>query len=127
MALCESLGMKIIGFEIKTCRSDVLKELNHPEKANEMMKYCNEWFIVASKDIISIDEIPQEWGWIDTSSRIDTSGRLHEVKKPQWKEAELGVGFVACLLRRAAQDLKKIELFQEILDTNGNMRVLHIM
>lgn len=59
-----SRGFSIIGFEVKSHRGDWLQELRKPEKAESIASYCDEWFIVGSKDIIKLEEVPKTWGWL---------------------------------------------------------------
>jgi len=59
-----SRGFQIIGFEVKSHRGDWLSELRKPEKAESIASYCDEWYIVGSKDIIKLEEVPKAWGWM---------------------------------------------------------------
>ena len=58
-----SRGFKIIGFECKSYRSDWMHELKNPEKAESIAKYCDEWYVVATEDVVNLDEVPKSWGW----------------------------------------------------------------
>ena len=58
------LGARALwGFEMKVSRSDWLKELRQPEKAESIMRYCNYWgLVVPNKDIVKAGELPETWG-----------------------------------------------------------------
>ena len=58
-----SRGFSILGFEIKSHRGDWLNELKKPEKAEGIAPYCDEWWIVASENVVKIEEVPKAWGW----------------------------------------------------------------
>ncbi len=61
--LWPSRGMQVIGVEIKVNRYDWLKELRSPEKADEIGKYCDLWFIAAPDGVVKLEEVPPSWGW----------------------------------------------------------------
>jgi len=43
---------RILGFEIKVNRSDWLKELKNPDKSSKFINLCNEFYIVADRDVV---------------------------------------------------------------------------
>jgi hypothetical protein len=120
VALWESFKMLICGFEIKSNRSDWLKELKTPEKANEMIKYCNKWYVVANEGIVREEELPENWGWYEADNK---NKRLFIMKPAILQENQLDNKFVACVLRRAAQTMEKWNVIEEMVNTNGNYRV----
>ena len=100
MSLWPSHGFTLQGFEIKVSRSDFLKELKQPEKANAIMQYCDHWWIVCPKGIALADEIPQPWGLMEI-----VGGRFFVKKKaPQLAPVEWTKGFIAAMLRRATEN-----------------------
>ena len=61
--LWASRGMEFHGFEIKVSRSDWLRERSLPQKADELAKYVDHWWlVVADAGIVRDDEIPSGWG-----------------------------------------------------------------
>jgi hypothetical protein len=61
--LWASRGMEFHGFEIKISRSDWLREHKLPQKADELAKYVDHWWLVVSDlDVVHEDEIPTGWG-----------------------------------------------------------------
>ena len=64
----ESKGYEIVGIEIKLQRSDWLRELNNPTKAEDMAKFCDRWYVATCDGVIAgRDEVPKAWGWIKTT------------------------------------------------------------
>lgn len=73
-----SRGLQILGFEIKVHRSDWLRELKKPEKAEGFAQFCDEWWLVTCGDVARIEEIPPPWGWY-----IGTEKGLKVLKQPK--------------------------------------------
>jgi hypothetical protein len=60
-----SRGLRMAGFELKSSRADVLKELREPEKAEAMQRFCHLWYLVVGRaDLVGLDELPPNWGLI---------------------------------------------------------------
>lgn len=57
-----SKDLLVTGYEVKATRSDWLRELDKPEKNAAWQKQCHEWYVVAPKEIIKIEELPARWG-----------------------------------------------------------------
>lgn len=54
---------RIVGFETKVSRADVVQELRDPMKADAWLQHCNEWWLVIPHpSIIDGLDIPAEWG-----------------------------------------------------------------
>ncbi|NRA88334.1 MAG: hypothetical protein HRU28_13295 [Rhizobiales bacterium] len=58
---------KIHGYEIKASRGDWLNELKHPEKSAYIAQYCDYWWIAAPKGMIDPNELPRDWGLIEST------------------------------------------------------------
>lgn len=59
----QSRGYAVHGFEIKRSRSDWLKELADPEKADAVGAFCDRWWLVIDDRKIALDsEVPESWG-----------------------------------------------------------------
>ena len=105
MNLYPSRGLEIRGFEIKIHRGDLIKELKTPDKAEEIARFCNSWYLVTPEKLVKPeDEIPAGWGIIE----VKDDESLRQVKKPLHRDADMVTkDFVASLLRRAAERDKK--------------------
>ena len=99
MWLWPSKGFEIEGFEVKTSRQDLIKELNDVTKWEAVGQFCDRWWlVVGDKSIVKLEELPPMWGVMypvpsglkimKPASKLD--------KKPVTK------GFIASLLRKAA-------------------------
>lgn len=99
-----SRGYKITGFEIKVNRSDLLKELKSPEKAEEIFKYCDEWYLVVANGILKEnDEVPDNWGILEINEKSKIKVLKKSKKNPN---VILDRKFVASLLREKNRPLK---------------------
>src|SRR3546814_15942939 len=91
--------MLIEGMEIKVGRCDWLREQRRPEKAEEIARYCDQWWLVTTEGVVAdASEIPTAWGWL----LLERGGRLKRAKLPErLTPAPLDRPFVASLLRTA--------------------------
>lgn len=61
--LWPSDGLEWQGHEIKASRSDWLREIKDPDKADAFAIYCDRWWIVAGdKAMVQIGELREGWG-----------------------------------------------------------------
>lgn len=110
MGLWPSRGLVIDGYEVKCSRSDWLRELKDPSKADGFCERVDRfWLVVSDAAIVKPGELPDTWGLLAARG-----GRLHEVtaapllRLPKAsKTAGLPPGiersFLAALLRSAAR------------------------
>ena len=104
MSLWPSRGLEIIGFEIKVSRSDWVKELKHPEKADTIANYCDSWYlVVGDQDIMQFGELPMGWGLMvpQTKSNLKITVTSERKVKPKPIDKQ----FLAAILRRATEQL----------------------
>jgi hypothetical protein len=101
LSLWPSRGICLHGFEIKSHRGDWLRELQNPEKADTIARFCHYWWVVAPKDVVKDDELPLLWGHLD----CPPGKPLRKVKQaPFRKETEpIGMDFIAAMLRQAQE------------------------
>lgn len=63
VGLWPSRGFRIHAYEVKCSRSDWLRELKNPEKAEAAAALCDHFSVVASgPDIVAEGELPPTWG-----------------------------------------------------------------
>jgi len=100
MATWPSRGCSLYGFEIKASRTDVLKELKSPQKADGVKKFCDRWYLVLSNsDLIKASEVPKAWGLIvPHGTGLKISKEAPASKPKRWPRE-----FVASMLRNSAQ------------------------
>lgn len=118
MGLWPSRGLTLIGIECKVSRTDWLKELKTPEKAEAIAKYCDEWYlVVGDSKIVKPDELPANWGLMVPSK----SGL--RVAKPAVKLSPVPVdrSFLAAIFRRINEQSLDTELLKQA-ETKGYER-----
>lgn len=105
MNLWASRGYHLEGFEIKVSRSDWLREMKRPDKAESIFKRCDFWHLVAPRGSFRVDEIPEPWGVIEVLG----GNALRVFKKaPKLNPAPLDRGLIAMLLRRDDQKIERM-------------------
>lgn len=104
MNLWPSRGLLLQGFELKATRSDWLKELKKPAKAEAVFGYVDRWWLVAGDaSIVKPGELPSTWGLL-----VAEGGRLvAKVEAPKLKPKPIPRGFLAAILRRAQESAVK--------------------
>jgi len=103
----------LIGFEIKTSRSDWLRELKQPEKSECFAKQCNEFYIVAPHEVIQEGELPNGYGWI-----IPGVIRVRHKAERRIVSPDVQRSLTYCLLRSAALTCEKYEKIRRIIDSS---------
>lgn len=113
MGLWKSRGQDLHGFEIKDFRSDWLRELKNPAKAERISSYCDYWWLATSTDqVAKLDEIPSKWGLMVLKGR-----NLHVVKAAPRLEAQpMSRQFLAALLRRGHEDVMSDDRVRAAID-----------
>lgn len=105
MSLWPSRGLELHGFEIKCSRSDWIRELKNPAKAEQFMTLVDRWWlVVADAKIVQPGELPDTWGLL--AARGGKLVQIQEAKKIQIGEpifTAAGRSFLAALLRSAAR------------------------
>ena len=98
MHLWPSLGLELIGFELKVSRSDWLHEVKNPLKAQVMKQFCDKWYLVMpDKTIIKDDELPEDWGFMFVEKGKIKIGK----EAPRLTSKPIDRLFLASLMRRA--------------------------
>lgn len=94
-----STGLALHGFEVKCSRSDWLRELAQPGKADAFTRRLDFFWIVAPEGVVQREELPEGWGLIEPYKH---GLSLRTVVKARKLDAEpLDRSFVAALLRAA--------------------------
>lgn len=104
MGLWPSRGLDLHGFEIKVSRTDVVRELRDPRKAEAIATYCDFWWlVVGSASIVKLEEVPANWGLIVPvgGPKGTTLRTVKEAKRLEPKAIDKK--FLAALLRRVSE------------------------
>lgn len=94
MSLYPSAGLHLHGFEIKVSRADWLRELKAPDKADEISRYCNFWWIVAPPDVVQVAELPPKWGLMLAGKKLRV-----EVAAPALEPQPPSLPMLAAIMR----------------------------
>lgn len=100
MGLWPSRGLDLHGMEIKASRSDWLRELKKPAKAETICSFCHYWWLVAADStVVKMEELPHTWGLL-----IPHGGSLKTVKQaPRLDPKPVTPVFLAALMRAACK------------------------
>jgi cytochrome c556 len=111
MGIWPSRGLEIIGIEIKVSRSDWLRELRDPAKADALHGYCDTWILAAGDaSIVQTGELPKGWGLLVP----DVKGVLKLAQSPlPSRNPKIDRGFIAAVLRRFAEQATPEALLEE--------------
>lgn len=71
VGLWQSRGHDIHVIEVKVSRSDLLRELNKPDKAEDAAKVADRFSIAAPRGICTLAELPATWGYIEVSGGVE--------------------------------------------------------
>lgn len=100
MSLWPSRGLHLHGFEVKVDRSDWLRELRNPAKADDMFDYFDFWSLVVSdRAIVAEGELPPTWGLIEAREKVRVVVPAPLFANPH----TLDRIFLAAILRRATE------------------------
>lgn len=107
MFLWPSGGLELIGFELKTSRTDWLRELKQPDKADPIKQFCDRWYLVVDETRIvnswgEKNEIPDDWGFMAPEySSYPYKLKVHK-EAPKLNPQPIDRLFLASLMRRAS-------------------------
>lgn len=105
MSLWPSRGLEIIGIEVKVSRSDWLREKANPQKAQEIMRYCDRWYLaVDDAAIVQTGELPPTWGLLVPKGQK----LVIATEAPKLQPEPTSRAFIASLLRNAADGGEKL-------------------
>lgn len=110
-----SRGLEIEGFEFKSYRSDWIRELQQPEKAEQLFAFCDRWYVVAPEHYaikdgkedrkaskvcpVDVATVPAPWGFLVVEAWREVP-KIRLVKaSDKLKPKEATRRFIAALLR----------------------------
>lgn len=106
IALWKSRGFVMHGFERKASRSDWLRELKDPGKAESMFGLCDFWWLVVNdEEIVKDGELPVGWGLLV----LGQNGLRKKVEAPRLTPGERPWQFICRLLRRCQDEITATE------------------
>jgi hypothetical protein len=101
LGLWPSRGMFLDGYEIKVSRSDWLRELKNPAKAEEFGGLVDRlWLVVADTEIVKDDELPDGWGLlVKTGDKLRTKVKAQRITTGPALPSRFGRSFLVPLMR----------------------------
>jgi hypothetical protein len=100
IGLWPSRGLGIDVHELKVSRSDWLRELDDPGKADAWWEYSSRFWIVAPPRMIRPEEMPRGWGLMVPPTQAGRR-KFQVVVKPETRAPKLTVQLLAALVTRA--------------------------
>lgn len=94
------------GFEVKSSRSDWMRDLEYPEKSKSWRNLVTSFWLVAGRGVAKLEEIPPKWGFLEVSY---TGSRL-KIRKQPWEEdrKDVPVEVVGSILKRGLNTFPRI-------------------
>lgn len=92
-----STGQEIHGIEIKVSRSDWKREVANPKKAQDLMRFCNRWYLACPAGLVEASEVPETWGLLTVKGGVIREQR----KAPRLSPEPPTRDFLCSLLRSA--------------------------
>jgi hypothetical protein len=100
-----SRGLELHGIEVKVSRGDWLREKGDPEKAEEIARFCDRWWLaVTPKVVLDVAEVPPAWGLIEWDGK---RWRTHRDASKRQDVQPLDRLMLAAILRKASETEQK--------------------
>lgn len=101
LGLWPSRGMLLDGYEIKVSRSDWLRELKNPAKAEEFAGLVDRlWLVVSDAAIVKDGELPDGWGLlVKSGERLRAKVKAQRLTTGKDLPSRFGRSFLVPLLR----------------------------
>ena len=124
VSLWPSRGLHLHGVEIKVSRSDLLRELKDPKKAESIADHCDFWWIaVSDASIAKVDELPAPWGLLVPKKNGGSFTMRIAKQAKQLKPKALTREFAFAILRRAAEQFDP-EVIRKQAEVTLNQKLL---
>lgn len=105
MELWPSRGLALHGIEIKVSLYDFRNERRDPEKAEQLARFCDYFWIAAPVGVVPLEEMPSAWGLFEYEG-----GKLFIKKQPIKTDAQpVDRNFLAGMMRAASRGVSEIE------------------
>lgn len=100
-SLWPSRGLELHGIEVKTHRSDWLREKKEPEKAEEIGRFCDRWWLAVTPGVVlDVGEVPSTWGLLEWDGK---RWRTHRDAPKRLEATPLDRPMLAAILRKASE------------------------
>lgn len=117
-----SRGLTLVGYEVKASRSDWLRELESPDKADLAAEYLDAFYLVTVPGVVAPGELPDRWGLMLPKARKRLAVEV-EAKSQEGKDTPRHL--LAGMLRTAIrQELtREVEAAREEAEAAARQRV----
>lgn len=121
VGLWPSRGLEIHGIEVKVSKADLRRELEQPDKAEPVAKYCDRFFVAAPAgvaDATMLEALVPGWGLLDVTKRADRTVVAVKLPAAKRKPEPMNRQFVAALLRKIPEPTAamRAEITQEVIE-----------
>jgi len=99
-----SRGLELHGIEVKVSRGDWLREKGDPEKAEEIARFCDRWWLAVTPKVLDVAEVPPAWGLIEWDGK---RWRTHRDASKRQDVQPLDRLMLAAILRKASESDQK--------------------
>lgn len=94
-----SRGLSIIGIEVKCSLHDWRRERKNPEKAEQLARFCDYFYIAAPAGLIPVSELPSAWGLLELDP--NTAELFQKVGASKTPAEGVTKEFLAAIMRAA--------------------------
>lgn len=102
MGLWPSRGLTLYGIEIKVNYYDWRKEVAQPQKAEELARFCDYFYVAAPLGCVPMNEVPEKWGLLE----VGADYIIKEAKAASKHNAEpVGREFLAAIFRASSREV----------------------
>lgn len=111
------------GHEVKASRSDWLREIKDPDKADAFARYCDRWWIVAAdRAVVHLDELRDGWGLL-----VPSGDGLRAVvgaakRKPQEAPRSLFAALIRRVMEASPGEDERRALFHQAAEAERKLR-----
>lgn len=111
MSLWPSRGLHLHGIEAKCHRSDWLRELDQPAKADGWVMACHAFYLATPPGVAKIEELPTGWGLIEVGDKVKVlrESEQRHPQPPNWQR-------LAAILRAATKAGEDVVPRREVKD-----------
>lgn len=101
---------RVVGFEIKVSRGDLLRELADFRKSEEWLAVVDQFFLVTPPKLVRADELPEGWGLLELCGSRLMTRRPAAIKEPgRTLPREVAARFFARLAQRESIEARTAE------------------
>ena len=123
-SLWPSRGLELHGFEVKVSRADWLREKADPDKAEDIARFCDRWWIAAGdSSIVQPGELPPTWGLL-----VPKAGKLVvATEAPKLEAKPLDRLMLAAIFRKVTENMVPADSIRELAEERAQEIAKHML